>query len=276
MTAAGPCASLATVEAVYRAQQLAFAYGSTAVLTAVDLELSAGDFGALLGPNGSGKSTLLRLLLGRLSPTAGQVLLSGRPVLSRPSLERARLVGYLPQEVSPSYEFTVAEVVLMGRFPHLLFGLESADDVAVAERSLQRTATDHLADRVFNTLSGGEKQRVLLASVLAQEPEVLLLDEPTAALDIHHQHEVMELLSQLHEDGLAILMVTHDLNLAARYCPKLWLLHEGRIVASGPPEDVLQIDQLRRVYGERLRVVPDPDLGGPLVLPPVPGSPTCD
>ena len=263
------------MEPAYQVRGVAFSYGAAPVLTGVDLDLPAGGFGALLGPNGSGKSSLLKLLVGRLRPTAGEILLSGRPLQRIDAAERARQVGYLPQEVRTAYDFSVAEVVMMGRYPHVGHGLETAADVAVAEQTMARTAVSHLAERSFLTLSGGERQRVLLASVLAQEPRVLLLDEPTAALDIHHQHEVLELLSQLHQDGLAILIVTHDLNLASRYCPRLWLLHGGHIVADGPPEEVLQLDRLSSVYGERLRVVADPDHGGPLVLPPLPEATRC-
>lgn len=257
-------------DAALAARGLRFGYRGRPVLEGIDLALPSGTFGALLGPNGSGKSTLLKLLIGRLVPDAGEVLLHDRALRRWSAAERAQQVGYLPQSVAAGYDFTVAEVALMGRHPHHAFGLETAADVAIAERCLQRTATADLADRVFNTLSGGERQRVLLASVLAQEPRILLLDEPTTALDIHHQHEVMELLGQLHADGLTILMVTHDLNLAARYCPALWLLHAGRIAAQGTPDEVLRPDLLVEVYGPRLRVATDPDLGGPLVLPPLP------
>lgn len=254
----------------YTATALTFGYGDQPLLDGLDLTLPADGFGALLGPNGSGKSTLLRLLLGRLRPRAGELRLFDRPLAAIRGEERARLVGYLPQEVRAAYPFTVAEVVLLGRGPHLGLRLETRHDHAIAERCLARTATAHLARRIFGTLSGGEKQRVLLASVLAQEPRVLLLDEPTAALDLHHQHEVMELLAGLRAEGLAICLVTHDLNLAARWCPHLWLLNRGRIVAGGSPSEVLTADTLSGVYGERLRVVADPDLGGPLVLSPLP------
>jgi iron complex transport system ATP-binding protein len=258
------------VDATYTVTGLRFGYDRTPVLSDLDLALPAGGFGALLGPNGSGKSTLLKLLLGRLRPDAGEVKLLGRTVRDIPAAERARLVGYLPQEVQSAYDFRVDEVVLMGRYPHLSFGLESAHDHEIAESCLARTETAHLAGRSFASLSGGEKQRVLLASVLAQEPRVLLLDEPTAALDIHHQHEVMALLSRLQREGLAICLVTHDLNLAARYCPLVWLLHGGRLLAAGAPSEVFTTSTLATAYGDRLRVVRDPDLGGPLVLAPLP------
>lgn len=259
--------------AAYQTAGVQFSYGAEPVLRGVEMRLETGGFGALLGPNGSGKSTLLRLLLGRLTPDGGDILLDGRALGTVPPPERARLVGYLPQEVQSAYRYTVREVVLMGRFPHLSFGLERPRDLEVAADCLRRTHTEHLSERDFTTLSGGEKQRVLLASVLAQEPRILLLDEPTAALDIHHQHEVMELLDGLHRDGLSILLVTHDLNLAARYCPTLWLLEAGQIVVTGGPAEVLTEARLRAVYGDRLRVTADPDLGGPLVLPPLPEVP---
>lgn len=259
-------------ECICQARGLGFAFdrGGPAVLREVDLALPPACFGGLLGPNGSGKSTLLRCLLGRLRPTAGEVLLRGQPISAVRPEQRARQLGYLPQEVHAAYSFSVLQVVLLGRFPHLGFGLETDRDLAVAEDCLRRTDTLQLAERNFQTLSGGEKQRVLLASVLAQEPAVMLLDEPTAALDIHHQHEVLELLAGFCAEGLAVLMVTHDLNLAARWCDRLWMLHHGRIVREGTAADVLTDDLLSKVYNERLRLGTDPDLGGPLVLPPLP------
>lgn len=259
-------------DGICQARGLGFAFerGGEPVLGSVDLSLPAACFGGLLGPNGSGKSTLLRCLLGRLEPTAGEVLLRGEPLARVRPEQRARAIGYLPQEVHAAYGFSVLQVVLLGRYPHLSFGLEGERDVEVAEECLRRTDTHHLAQRNFQTLSGGEKQRVLLASVLAQEPAVMLLDEPTAALDIHHQHEVLELLAGFCAEGLAVLMVTHDLNLAARWCHRLWLLHRGRVVREGPPAEVLTAELLSQVYNERLRVGTDPDLGGPLVLPPLP------
>lgn len=255
---------------VCEARAVSFAYDGQPVLCSVDLALAPGEFGALLGPNGSGKSTLLRCLLGRLRPQQGRVELAGRPLAEVAAAERARQVGYLPQEVHAAYRLTVAQVVLLGRYPHLSFGLESERDLEIARRCLERTDTIELAPRGFHTLSGGEKQRVLLASVLAQEPAVLLLDEPTAALDIHHQHEVLELLAGLCAEGIAVLMVTHDLNLAARWADRVWLLCRGAVTGCGTPAEVLTVERLSEVYGERLRVAVDPDLGGPLVLPPLP------
>ncbi len=249
--------------------------GPEEVLQDVSLTVAAGRLTALLGPNGAGKSTLFRLIVGRLQPLRGEISIFGQPAASLDSVSRARLVGYLPQEVRAAFGFSVGEVVLMGRYPHLRFGLESAHDRGVASRCLERTDTAHLAARRFDTLSGGERQRVLLAAALAQEPRILLLDEPTAALDWHHQHEVLALLDSLAAEGLAICLVTHDLNLAARYCHQLYLLEAGRIAAAGGPDEVLRGPALRRVYGQALRVIDDPDLGRPLILGPLPGEAPC-
>lgn len=260
---------MASGEPAYAVEDLTFAYDGAPVFEGLTVQLRAGRMVALSGPNGGGKSTLLRLLLGSLRPSSGVVRLFGRPLSRVPSMERARRVGYLPQEVSSVYAFTVAEVVLMGRHPRLpAFAIESRHDIGVAEQCMKRTEVLGLANRPFNTLSGGEKQRVLIASVLAQEPEVLLLDEPTAALDVPHQYSVMELLEGLHREGMTVLIVTHDLTVASRFCEEVWLLSGGRLVAQGAPREVVTEANLRAAYGAPIRVVPDPDTGLPLVLPP--------
>lgn len=254
----------------YHVENLTFGYTEAPVLSDVDLAIAPGDFVGLIGPNGSGKSTLLRLMLGQLTPEAGEVLLWGRPVRETPADERARTVAYLPQQVTASFRFRVGQVVMMGRHPHLrALRLESESDAAVADRCMTALDVQHLRDRHFEALSGGERQRVLLASVLAQEPRIILLDEPTASLDLHHQVEVMRALTQLNREGVALVVVTHDLNLAARYCPRLCLLHDRRVAADGPPGEVLTVARLQAAYSDALRVIADPDTGAPVVLPAV-------
>ena len=255
----------------YRLTDLRFSYGNGCVLDGFTATLHEGGMVAILGPNGQGKTTLLRVMLGRLRARSGSVELYGRRLEAVPAHERARLVAYLPQEVHAAYPLTVAEVVLMGRYPHMpAFSLESRHDWEVAERCMDRTGVRHLAKRGFMTLSGGEKRRVLVASVLAQEPKVMLLDEPTASLDLHHQYAVMELLAGLRDEGITVLLVTHDVSLAARYCARVWLFTEGRVLADGPPTEVITEDSLHRLFGAGLRVLRDAESGLPIVLPPAP------
>jgi iron complex transport system ATP-binding protein len=243
--------------ALLAVEQLSFHYtrrpapGSRPILDDITLDIPSGSLIALLGPNGSGKTTLLKLLMGMLTPSAGCVRLEGKPLASIGRRERARRLAYVPQETSPAFEYTVLEIVLMGRYPHLgTFALERADDLAVAEQALHATGTHHLAERSFATLSGGERQRVVIAAALAQSPELLLLDEPTASLDIGAELEIAKLLMRLNaERGLTIVLSTHDLNFTGRVCRHTALLSAGHLRASGLTADVLTPSQIRSLYG---------------------------
>jgi iron complex transport system ATP-binding protein len=251
---------------------LGFAYTDEPVLAGVNLRVRAGTTIGILGPNGSGKSTLLRLLSGTLTPRTGHVTLDGRTVHALPRQHVAERLAVVPQETHPVFDYTVLEIALMGRYPHLgPFELEDAVDVAIARRALAATGTLAFERRRFDTLSGGEKQRVAIASALAQfgdrdqdsgvrnqesgvgnqgRRRVLLLDEPTASLDLHYQIEVAALLRRLNrETGLTIVVSTHDLNFAASVCEELVLLREGRVIAAGPTADVLTPAAIRDLYG---------------------------
>lgn len=233
----------------------------------VSVEARGGRMLGIVGPNGSGKSTLLRVMAGILSPSSGQVQVDGRPVESYRRRELAREVAFLPQSPGSSFEFTVREVVAQGRYPYQgAFGLLSHSDQEVVLQTLRETDSEPLADRYFSTLSGGEKQRVLVASVLAQEPRVMLLDEPSAALDIHHKSHVFDLLWTLSRKGMAVVVVTHDLNTASQFCDELLLLREGRAVESGAPREVMQQELLAETYETPLRIVAHPITGLPMVL----------
>ncbi|HNR29856.1 MAG TPA: ABC transporter ATP-binding protein [Candidatus Hydrogenedentes bacterium] len=250
------------------AESVAFAYEPGApVLRDVAATVRGGAVAGIVGPNGSGKSTLLRLLCGLLEPGSGRVTLDGRPLASFRPRERARSLAFLPQGVQPVFLLSAFEVVCLGRYPHVgaLAG-PSSHDLEVARRCMRDTATDDIRHRSFMELSGGERQRVLLASILAQEPELLLLDEPTAALDIHHETEVFTLLARLAGDGYGVGVVTHDLNLAARFCDTMVLLsREHAVAACGAPEAVLREETLSAAYGARIRVGAHPFTGTPLV-----------
>ncbi|WP_406092419.1 ABC transporter ATP-binding protein [Kitasatospora purpeofusca] len=231
----------------------------------VTLTAAAGQVVGLVGPNGSGKSTLLRCVYRALRPAAGAVLLGGEEVHRLAPREAARRVAALPQEHSAEFDFTVAEVVGMGRLPHrrgALAGPSAADEEHCAA-ALGRVGAGHLAGRGFLSLSGGEKQRVLIARALVQEPRVLVLDEPTNHLDITHQLEVLALV---REAGTTVLTALHDLNLAAGHCDLLYVLAEGRIVASGPPAEVLEPALLAEVFKVRATPVRHPVTGAVQLL----------
>ncbi|MEU1785199.1 ABC transporter ATP-binding protein [Streptomyces sparsogenes] len=222
----------------------------------IRLSAGSGTFVGLVGPNGSGKSTLLRSVYRALRPTSGVVRLDGEDLHAMDARAAARVLAALPQESSAEFDFTVAEVVAMGRLPHR--DRTAASDREICTRAMTRTGVAHLADRGFLGLSGGEKQRVLIARALAQQPRVLVLDEPTNHLDIAHQ---LEVLSLVRAGGLTVLAALHDLNLAAAHCDVLYVIAGGRIVASGPPRDVLRPPLLAEVFGVRAHPVPHPETG---------------
>ncbi|MEV5322969.1 ABC transporter ATP-binding protein [Nonomuraea sp. NPDC052634] len=237
-----------------------------AVLHDVELAVPPGRIVGLVGPNGAGKSTLLRTIAGLHRPSRGRVLLAGRPVHARKPQELARDVAYLPQDIALPFPFTAYQVTLMGRHPHLgRFARESAADHRTAQRAMAATGTAHLAGRSVATLSGGERQLVLLAKALAQDAPVLLADEPVSALDLRHQLDVLRLLRGCAGAGRTVLVVLHDLNLAARYCTELALLSGGRVIACGPPATVLAPDHLATAYGVGAVVRPD-DVTGSLTV----------
>jgi len=214
----------------------------------VSLEIRHRRMTALLGPNGAGKTTLLRLLLGAITPQRGSITFLDRPIADWNRRDFARHVGVVPQGESEPL-FSVRELVAMGRYPHLgPWQREREDDVAAIARAMDRCDVTQFADRWVTTLSGGEQQRVRLARALAQEPEVLVLDEPTASLDIRHEMTTFELLRRLRDDGVTIVLATHNLNLASRYADDLVLMHEGRIAAQGTPVDVLTPARVEGAY----------------------------
>lgn len=253
---------------ILKAENVRFAYESgNDIFSDLSASVTGGEIAGIVGANGSGKSTLLRVLSGLLKPDSGQVLIDGTPLRSVPRRERARTLAFMPQTVNPAFVLTSFEVVCLGRYPHTgSLGALCRTDIDVVDRCMTSTETAELRDRSFMELSGGERQRVLLASVLAQEPDLLLLDEPTSSLDIHHQIEFFVLLKQLASDGYGIAVVTHDLNLAARFCNSILLLVKGiGLMASGKPEEVLTEEHLSEAYSSPIKVADNPITGTPLI-----------
>lgn len=226
-----------------------FSYSSQLVLDQISMQISKGEVVSIVGPNGSGKSTLLRCICRVLQPKGGVVYLNNQDVAHLKPRELARLLGYVPQSGAEVFPLTVYEAVLLGRKPYLSWGV-GPKDREIVDRILRFMKIDEFALKYINEMSGGEKQRVLIARALAQEPEVLLLDEPTSNLDIKHQLEVLGLLQKFaHEGGMTVIMVLHDLNLASRFSQKLVLISEGKVFASGPPAAVLNPANISAVYG---------------------------
>jgi iron complex transport system ATP-binding protein len=234
------------------ADNVSFRYtpGGPLVVDEVTVQLVDGALTGILGPNGSGKTTLLRLLSGTRRPSSGRVRLGERPLDALSRREVAQHIAVVPQETELAFEYSAIEIVLMGRHPHLgLFTVEGPDDIRIAREALAATGTSDLADRPFHQLSGGEKQRVVIAAALAQSARLLLLDEPTASLDLGYQLEVSSLLQRLNQEhGVTMAISTHDLNLAAAICRELILMRDGHVIATGPTRDVLTPENVQRLY----------------------------
>lgn len=261
------------MSALFDAKDVSFSYRTrrreNAALSQVSLAIAAGEHLGIVGPNGSGKSTLLKLLAGHLAPDGGSIALEGKPLAQWRRLALARRVAYVAQAAPADIPFTAMQVALAGRFPHVGYlGFESPRDREIARDALARLDAAHLADRPLAALSGGEQARVLVARALAQQPDLLLLDEPTAFLDVGHR---LDLYDRLREEnrarGLTVVVVTHDLNLAAEYCDRLLLLSAGRVAADGPARDVLTADRVSDVYACRVAVDSNPATGAPRVTP---------
>ena len=252
-------------------RNLALHYGKIQVLRGVSLSVSQGEFVVIIGPNGTGKTSLLKAMAG-LVRISGEIEIMGSPLGDYSRRQLAESVAVVPQQVPIEFPFTVAETVLMGRSPHLgILEVEGERDREIAQQAMEFTEVAHLAGRRLDELSGGERQRVIIARAICQEPQLILLDEPTASLDPAHQVRIMDLMERLRsEEGVTIVMVSHDLNLAAMYGDRLLLLENGSIISSGPPRKVLTTDQLEKSYGCRMvveeggrpgmvRVFPEPD-----------------
>lgn len=244
-------------EVTHRYAESAFALGP------VTLRVDAGEVVALVGPNGAGKSTLLRLMAGLIRPAGGSVRLGGETIATLGGRRRAQLLALLPQQLPGELDFTVEQVVLLGRFPYRSIGLfESPNDLAAARRAMELTGVEHLADRQLHALSGGEARRVHLAAAIAQEPKLLLLDEPTSSLDLAHGIVMFRTVSELARSSrTAVVMATHEVNLAARYCSRVIIVLEGKIEADGAAHAVLTPERLEAVFGVRMVALRDDAAG---------------
>jgi iron complex transport system ATP-binding protein len=245
------------------AQTISYRRDRRDILHDVSFNVSPGELVGLIGPNGAGKSTLLKVISGLWSGAKGDILLDGKPLARYSPRHIAQVIAHVPQITALDFPFAVKEIVLMGRNPHLSrFQLETEHDRQIVNHTMRRTHTHHLADRLIGTLSGGERQRVLIARALAQEPRLLLLDEPTANLDIQHQIGILSLVRDLIQgDSLGAVAAVHDLELAARFCDRLVLLHNGAVLANGSPEQVLNPDVIRVAYGIDVHPYWDPITG---------------
>ena len=246
-----------------------FRYLTDPVLRGIDMTVREGEMVGLIGPNGSGKTTILKLLSRVLLPESGTISLFGTEITALSNRSVAEFMAVVPQELSVSFPFRAFEVVLMGRAPFMgRAAFESTSDIEIARQAMRMTDTEPFENRAVNELSGGERQRVIIAKALAQEPRILLLDEPTSFLDLRHELEIYEILRKLNaERRLTILLVSHDLNLASQYCDRLVLLKEGQIFAEGTPAEVLVENTLRAVYEVDVTVHINENTGRPFVLP---------
>lgn len=251
---------------LFQLEQASFAAGGRTIVWPLDLTLAPGRIYALVGPNGSGKSSLIKLLARQQPVSAGSVKLFGREAAAFGDRDFARQAAYMPQFTPPAESMTTRELVALGRFPwHGALGRFSAEDAATVERALQQTDLLAFADRMVDSLSGGERQRAWLAMMLAQDTRCLLLDEPTSALDVAHQVEMLALIQRLsRERGIGVVVVLHDINMAARYCDEIIAMGSGRVVARGLPQDILDGVVLDRIYGLPMGILPHPATGAPI------------
>ncbi len=250
-------------------QNMTFGYGKMILFRELSLSIGMGEFVGIIGPNGSGKSTLIKLMAGILKPTEGTIALKEKPIPKWSEREIARSIAYVPQQTQMSHAFSVMDIILMGRYPHrkLVF-IENAEDISIARNALATVGAEKLEHHYFDDLSGGEKQRIILAAALAQEPAILLLDEPTSSLDLHYQIYIFNVLKKLNQSlSLSVVTAVHDLNLAARFCNRILLLTGDQHVIDGPTESVLSTDRLMALFHVQIHTYQDPVSGFRYFLP---------
>jgi iron complex transport system ATP-binding protein len=248
---------------ILRLKDVWFSWKDHSIIKGINLSVRRGEFLGIIGPNGAGKTTLLRLIAGLIKPSQGSIHLDGRPLGRMTRREVAREIAMVPQKPATEFAFSVQDVVNMGRYPHRgRFEMQSKQDLAIVQDAMRLTETSQLADRPITEISGGEQQRVILARALAQDPKILLLDEPTSNLDPLYQLQVLKVVRGRVEKGIAVVSPMHDLELASRFCDRLILLKGGTILAEGSPEQVLVPEHLRTGFRVKAKVFPDRDTGG--------------
>lgn len=254
-------------------RNLSHAYGNQKVLGDLSFQIEKGEFFIIIGPNGSGKTTSLKLMAGLEKAVSGSIRIHGKLIGEYGRKSLARIMALVPQMQETDFPFSVEEIVLMGRSPHMgLLGFESEKDRQAVKRATAFTAVDHLLDRKLSQISGGERQRVFLARAICQEPDIILLDEPTAALDLAHQVRIMDLMESLKKDrSVTVIMVSHDINLAAHYAGRMLLLKDGRALAMGAPKDIVKAEAIKAAYGCDV-VVDESPLGQIPRIIPIPGK----
>jgi iron complex transport system ATP-binding protein len=258
-----------TSSAMIATKGLTFAYAEEPVISDISLNFQAGEFTGVIGPNGSGKSTLLKLIGGILPSPPETVFFKNHELSHYKKKDLAASIAWIPQEKQMAFSFKVIDIVLMGRHPYLSpLSFEGENDYQIAEDAMRRTQVLEFAQRSFNEISGGEKQRVMIASAISQKPEMMLLDEPTSALDIKYQIEILSILEQLNkEENKTLVLAMHDLHLASKFCKRLILLKEGHVFYEGPPAEVLQKEILEEVYEVKVKIFRDDEDGSLLVVP---------
>lgn len=257
------------MEAVIKAKGLVFGYKDQEVLRQLDIEIPAGAFTAVVGPNGCGKTTFVKQVIKSLKPKSGDLFLFGKPISSYSYKALGKIVAYVPQATEIGFDFTVEEVVVMGRYAHLKrFQSEGVEDRKIVEKAMKATGVWALKDKFANELSGGEQQRVVVARALAQEPKLLILDEPISHLDLHHQVELMELIRSLaKEQGITVVAIIHDLNLAMDYSDYVMMMKSGRVHAFGKPQETISAKSIRSIYNLEVCMIENPVTGNPHVIP---------
>jgi len=249
--------------------QLNFSYNLKSLFEDISFEIESSENVAVIGPNGSGKSTLIKLIAGLLQPQSGSIMINNKSLEDYKRINLAKSMAYVPQNVDITFSFSVYDVVKMGRYPYSEnLMIHDADGDRIIHEAIEKLGIEHLTERKFSEISGGEKQRAVIASALSQKAHLLLLDEPTSALDYKHQQEIYTLLKQLcRDEGKTVLIVTHDINLAAQFCDRIILLNEGKIIKNGPPEDVLQFPVIEEIYGVKVFIDINPFTKSLYILP---------
>lgn len=257
------------MNAVIKAKKLCFGYNDQLVLNQMDIDIPKGEFTAIVGPNGCGKTTFVKQLIKSLKPRSGELILFDKPISSYSYKALGKLLAYVPQATQIGFDFTVEEVVMMGRYPHLKrFQTEQDRDREVVAQAMEATGVWSLRHKLANELSGGEQQRVIVARALAQEPQILILDEPISHLDLHHQIELMGLIRDLSQKkGLTVVAIIHDLNLAMDYSDKVVMMQSGRVQYFGTPKETISVQSIKNIYNLDVCMIENPVTGNPHIIP---------